>query len=103
MGTNIYAFVEVDYDSSDEPFSERAEARCFNRGECYIQNVYELFDVLGNGRSRHFPPETVGRWALFPPRCLPSNPSYAVVLRYSHPISGPRYTGGGDESGPSFT
>lgn len=87
MGTEVHAFVEVDYATAGESFGETAEIRCFNRGEFFVWNVYELFDALGNGRSRHFPPETVGRWALFPPRGLPANVSEGVVVRYSHPVA----------------
>lgn len=89
MGTHIHAFIEVDYATVGQPFGETAEVRCFNRGEFFIRNVYELFDALGDGRSRHFPPEAVGRQATFPPRGLPSNPSYGVVARYAHPIVEP--------------
>jgi hypothetical protein len=88
MGTELHAFVDVDYDTVGEPFcGETATIRSFNFGEFSIRNSYELFDALGNGRSRHFPPESVERWALFPPRGLPLNASRGVVVRYSHPIA----------------
>src|SRR4051812_38390718 len=96
MGTDIHAFVEVDYNTADEPFGELADIRAFNRGEFFIRNVDDLLDSLGNGRSRHFPPEAVTRWALFPPRGLPSNASRGVVVRYSHHILDPRSPTGGD-------
>ena len=65
MGTEIHAFVEVDHATVGEPFfGELATIRAFNRGEFFIRNVDDLLDALGNGRSRHFPPEAVKRWAL---------------------------------------
>jgi hypothetical protein len=91
MGTEIHAFVEVDYATVGEPFfDEVATIRAFNRGEFFICNVDDLLDALGDGRSRHFAPEAVRRWALFPPRGIPPNPSYGVVVRYSHPIADPK-------------
>src|SRR4051812_48176323 len=97
MGTEGHAFVEVDYATAGEPFGETAEIRSFNSGEFFIRNVYELFDALGNGRSRPFPPETVERWALFPPRSLPPNASHGVVVRYSHPIVDPHAKAGSSQ------
>lgn len=94
MGTDIHAFVEVDYASEGDPFGETAEVRCFNRGEFFLWHDYDLFDALGNGRSRHFPPESVDRWALFPPRGLPPNASHGVVVRYSYPIAANPADGG---------
>lgn len=103
MGTDIHPFVEVDYYSPDgEPFGEMADVRAFNRGEFFIPNVYDLLDALGNGRSRHFPPETVQRWALFPPRGLPSNASHGVVVRYSHAIVEAQSTGHVSERFPGL-
>ena len=90
MGTDIHAFVEVDYATDGEPFGELAEIRCFNLGEFFLWHNYDLFDALGNGRSRHGPPESVERWALVPPRGLPRNASRGVIARYSHPIADPK-------------
>lgn len=87
MGTDIHAFVEVD-SGGDEPFGDGADIRCFNRGEFFVPNDYDLLNALGDGRSRSLDPEEVRRWALIPPRGLPSNTSPAVLDRYYHPVLG---------------
>jgi hypothetical protein len=88
MGTDIHAFVEVDY-GGGEPFGAGADIRCFNRGEFFIPNDYDLLDALGDGRSRSLSPADVTRRALIPLRGLPSNASQAVLDRYFHPIPRP--------------
>jgi hypothetical protein len=85
MGTDIHAFVEVDY-GSGEPFGAAADIFCFNRGEFFIPNDYDLLNALGDGRNRNFPPAEVRRWALIPPRGLPANATQTVLDLYYHPV-----------------
>jgi hypothetical protein len=49
MGTEIHPFVEVDWLTTNPPFGDAADVRCFNLGEFFVWNDYDLFDALGNG------------------------------------------------------
>lgn len=87
MGTDIHAFVEV-YRGRGDPFGVDADIVCFNRGEFFVPNDYDLLNALGDGRSRSLPPDEVQRWALISPRGLPENASCAVLDRYYHTVLG---------------
>ena len=66
MGTDIHAFVEVDYASDGEPFGELAEVRSFNFGEFFVWQNYDLFDPLrmhGRSVSKRAATAVRTRWA----------------------------------------
>jgi hypothetical protein len=88
LGTDIHAFVEVDRGRGD-PFGVDADIVCFNRGEFFVPNDYDLLNALGDGRSRNLSPDEVPRWALISPRALPENASSAVLDRYYHAVLQP--------------
>ncbi|MBN9520674.1 hypothetical protein J0H58_19510 [bacterium] len=88
MGTDIHAFVEFDRGRGD-PFGAGADIVCFNRGEFFVPNDYDLLNALGDGRSHSLHPDEVRRWSLVPPRGLPSNASQTVLDLYYHPVLRP--------------
>jgi hypothetical protein len=97
MGTDLHAFVEVDRGHGD-PFGADADIICFNRGEFFIPNDYDLLNALGDGRSRNLPPDEVTRWGLIAPRGLPADASPAVLDRYYHAVLQPEERPGSNTS-----
>ena len=83
MGTDIHAFIEFSLDRKVEAFSALDDVRALNAGEFFVSRNYDLFDALGDGRSRGVqPPDARPRRALHPPRGIPLVLSESVFRRY---------------------
>lgn len=91
MGTDIHAFVEIDYSRDSEPFGENAAIRPFNGGEFFLWRNYDLFNALGDGRNYRFSEDEIEKHSRYPPRGLPSQCSYAVYNRYFHLVDDGSY------------
>ena len=80
MGTDIHAFIEIDYSEEGKAFEDSEKISAFNLGELLISRDYELFDALGDGRSS----DEITEPSLYGSRGLPKNISFAVENRYFH-------------------
>jgi len=94
MGTDIHAFLEIDWGSDDyEPFIDEGDIRPFNTGDILLRRNYELFDALANGRSGN-PGLRPRKRPLYPARGIPDVVSWAVAdcyyLRVIEPDQDPR-------------
>lgn len=86
MGTDIHAFIEIDYFEEAEPFSNEDSIRPFNEGELFWWRSYDLYNALGDGRNYHFDESRIEKHCLIPPRGLPAQMGSAVINRFFHVV-----------------
>ena len=84
MGTDIHAFIEIDYSKEGKSFETEGQVYAFNCGELNIPRDYDLFNALSDGRNYHFEEEEIEQHCLYPSRGLPKYYSGAVESRYFH-------------------
>lgn len=94
MGTDIHAFVEVDFSEGLQPFAPGDIRGC---GEFFVWRHPGLFEALGWA-----PADDDGRHTKSRTRGLPSGTSDVVYSRYYHVVDQPGYEYGHLDSVSSF-
>lgn len=84
MGTDIHAFIELDYSNKEPAFTDKEQIYAFNFGELLISRDYDLFNALADGRNCHLDEENIVKHCLYAPRGIPKHYSVAVSNRYFH-------------------
>lgn len=91
MGTNLHAFVEIDYADGRPPFSERGQIFSVTDGSFDPDRNYEAMDALAGGRELQMAredrdPKTV---PLISPRGMPNLRSPQVAEAYFFIVASP--------------
>lgn len=84
MGTDIHAFIEMDWSEEEKTFEQKDQIHAFNFGELLISRDYELFNALADGRSCYCTREEIERHCLYSPRGIPKYYNEATNNRYFH-------------------
>ncbi len=83
MGTDMSAYIEVDYGKDAPPFSDPMQVYSLTNGSFVVEG-YAVFDALAGGRDAVMAPEDrdPNRAPLFAPRGMPAPCSAAVGWDY---------------------